>query len=137
MAGESRSAAQIARFRSAHQGARSSRLRIFPVGFRGSSARKSMLRGHLSFASRPPQGAMSSSSSTVDAGMSSTTALISSPRSSCGVPKTGRVGNRGVGAQNLLDLGRVDVRAANQDHVVDAAHDVEEALLVLVGHARR
>ena len=42
----------------------------------------------------------------------------------------GRVDDLGVAQQHLLDLGRDDVLAAADDHVVDPVLDVEEAFLV-------
>jgi hypothetical protein len=44
----------------------------------------------------------------------------------------GALGDRGVARDSVLDLGRVHVLAAGDDHVLDAAHDVEVTLVVEV-----
>ncbi len=76
---------------SAQYGSRSLRLSSLPLGSRGSSAVKSMDFGHFILASRPSSpakisAASSSPGSTPSAGW--TTALICSPQSSSGMPKT-------------------------------------------------
>ena len=61
-----------------------------------------------------------------------TTALISSPQSSCGIAEHGDVGDRRVAGQLGLDLGRVDVDPAGDDHVALAVAEEEVAVRVEV-----
>src|SRR5215472_13406840 len=83
-----------------------------------------MVRGSLNRASRPARNA---SSSSVSAGpvsapaAGSTTALISSPQSWCGM--AGQLG---------LDLGRVDIDPARDDHVAAAVTEEQVAVLIQV-----
>src|ERR1017187_8773614 len=97
-----------------------------------------MVRGSLNFATRSPRKASSSSvkAGPVSApGAGSTTALISSPQSSCGMPEratAGHVGDRGVAGQLRFDLGRIDIHPAGDDHVAAPVAEKEVAILVLV-----
>ena len=51
-----------------------------------------------------------------------------------GTPKTAASSHAGMTVQDVLDLGRVDVDAARDDHVALAVADVDEALVVHLGH---
>ena len=62
----------------------------------------------------------------------STTATIDSPQSGSGMPITADVGDAGMFEQRRLDLGRVDVGAAGDDHVLGAVGDEQVAVGVEV-----
>ena len=65
-------------------------------------------------------------------GAGSTTAFTSSPQSSCGMPKTATSPTFGCVEQHALDLGRVDVDAARDDHVDLAVAEEQVAVVVEV-----
>ncbi len=58
------------------------------------------------------------------------TATPTSPQNGSGTPEHRDLTNRGMRQQLLLDLARIDVRAAGDVHVGRAAGDVDEALLI-------
>jgi hypothetical protein len=59
-----------------------------------------------------------------------TTQATSSPEALVGQAEDGRFVDRGVLVDRGLDLGRVDVLAGAQDHVLDAVLDVEVPVVV-------
>ena len=59
---------------------------------------------------------------------SCTTAFTVSPHSSSGMPKTPTSATAGMLGEHLLDLGRIDVHAAGDDHVRLAIAEVDEAV---------
>ena len=73
------------------------------------------------------RNARSASSSKVD-GSACTMACTRLPRSSSGRPMTAQLSTDGMFLQRGLDLGRVDVGAAAQNHVADAIAEVEVAV---------
>ena len=118
--------------------ARSSVLSSLPVALRGSSATKCTSRGHLKCASRSRHHATISSA-------------LGARRSALGARRLcrrvgdhdrddafaplrvltadhGGVEHRRVAEENLLDLDRVDVLAAGDDHVLLAVDEGDEAL---------
>ena len=62
----------------------------------------------------------------------STTAFTSSPQSSCGMPKTAASPTFGCVSSTRLDLGRIDVDAARDDHVDLAVAEEQVAVVVEV-----
>ena len=72
----------------------------------------------------------SSSAVTLAPGRSTMTAPTSSPRVGIGHADHRAVGHGGVLEERGLDLHRVDVLAAADDHVLGAVDDVDEAVLV-------
>ena len=64
----------------------------------------------------------------------STTAFTSSPQSSWGMPNTATSPTAGCDSKRRLDLGRVDVHAAGDDHVDLAVAEVQVAVVVELAH---
>ena len=91
--------------------------------------------GILNLPMRSAQNARSSSVSAAPGSMpaaGSTTALISSPQSSCGMPNTATSPTFGMGEEHALDLGGIDVHAAADDHVGLAVAEEQVAVVVEV-----
>ena len=110
--------------------ARKSFFSTLPTGLRGSDSMKSTVLGALTLPSFALHSAMISSALTVWPLFSSTTALTASPHLRVGHADDGAVLHRGVAPDHLLDLARIDVEAARDDHVLLAVGDVQEAFLV-------
>ena len=81
---------------------------------------------------RPANASRSAVSSS--SGSASTMAWTRLPRSSSGSPITAHRTHGRVLLQRRLDLGRVDVRATGEDHVLHAVAEVEVAVLVEPAH---
>ena len=112
---------------------RSSRLYSLPVGSRGSSASKSMVRGHLNAARCWRQKSISSRSSAglgLDAGHQLDDGLDLLALVLVGDADDGGVEHLVVGDQEVLGLLRVDVHAARDDHVRLAVGEEQVAVLV-------
>ena len=109
--------------------ARSAGLSILPTAFFGSSSSTSMATGRLYFASRSAQSAWSSSTSRRRPG-----AARRRPRRPrrdvVGPADDGGLEHAVVAVERGLDLLRVDVLAAADDHVLDAVDDPQVAVLV-------
>ena len=92
---------------------RSSRLRILPLGFFGSSSASTTYFGTLKPARRSRQNATSSSSAGVARRRAATTtAVTASIQRGWRIPKTAHLGDRRVLVEHLLDLAAGDVLAA-------------------------
>ena len=128
-----RADAQMRRSRPAQYGSRSRRLKILPVSSRGSSSWKSTTRGTLkparrsrrNAARRPRRGRPGSR-------LHRCCQRLAELR--IGNAEHGAVGDAGHGDQHRLDLGRIDVDAAGDHHVVLAVDDVEIAVGVEIAH---
>ena len=113
---------------------RSSRRRIFPDGLFGSESTKRYSRGRLKRASEDARQCASSSASVA---VATTTATTRCPRRSSGGADDCDFEHAGMSCEHVLDLERMDVLAARDDHVVDAAVDPEIALLVEMARVAR
>ena len=102
---------------------------------RGSSSTKRTALGTLKRASRARQCSISSSSPRRR--RRTTNATPPSPQRSSGTPTTAASATAGCSCEHRLDLGRVDVLAAGDVHVLEAAADAVEALLVALGDVAR
>ena len=91
-----------------------------------------MRLGAFTLPIRSLTNAISSSGATSWPGLSSTTAVDPLAPLLVGQPDHRAVAHRGVLHQRLLDLGRVDVEAAGDDHVLQAVDDEQVALVVEV-----
>src|SRR2546428_5061432 len=112
---------------------RSSRRRILPDAVFGISLTKTKRRGRLKLARSGLSRQKRSSSSAVTPAPGTTKAATRSPNLSSASPATATL-DAGVARESLLDLDRMDVLAAADDHVVDAPGDVEVAVGVDVSH---
>ena len=103
-------------------------MRIFPLGFLGSSSTKTTDLGTLNGARSARANARSSSGST--ASRATTTAQTASIQRSSRDADDRDLGDRGMPVQDLLDLARGDVLAARVDHVLLAVDDRQVAVRV-------
>ena len=120
------------RSRPCQYGARSARRRILPVGLRGSSAITSTLLGTLKPAMRSRAQAITLAGSTRVAGPRHAHRLHRLAPGGVGHADHRHVGHVGVAVDRALDLGRVDVLAAGDDHVLHPVVDVDVAVGVHV-----
>src|SRR5918999_3699046 len=109
----------------------SSRLSTLPVDVRGSSSTNSTSRGTL-YPARFCLTCRLSSSSVSEAPSQHHDRLQPLPELLVVDAEHGRLGDRLVARQQILDLGREHVLAAGHDHVVVAAVDEQAAVLVEV-----
>ena len=125
---------QTERPRSPQYGARRSRLRILPVGRLGQRVDE-LDRPRLLVRREVRPGGLDDlrPRSRVVPGLSTTNALTASPHSSSGTPITAHSRTAGMAVDGLLDLGRVDVLAAGDDHVLGAVDDEDVASASQVG----
>ena len=114
-------------------GSRSCRLSSLPLGLRGSAVGEvDGLRAACSRPSRSRANAIRSASLGVAPAAATTTALTASPHVVVRDADDGDVADVLVGHQHVLDLGRVDVLAAGDDHVLHAVVQVDVAVVVEV-----
>ena len=113
------------------------RRRILPEGLFGSSATKRYSRGRLKRASVVEARQRASSSSAVAPSSATTIATTRWPQRSSGRADHRDLAHLRVRGDHVLDLERVDVLAARDDHVVDAAVDPQVAVLVEVAGVAR
>ena len=114
---------------------RSSRLSSLPLSVRGSSSRTSHDRGPLVArpgARRRTTSSAARSSVAPGAGLHDRVHLLAPLV--VGNAEDGRVHHVGMRVEHRLDLGRVDVHPAADDHVLLAVADVDEALVVDARH---
>ena len=109
-----------------------SRRDSLPIAVFGSSERSSSWRGISIGERRSFRCVCSSSRVSVAPARTTTKALMVSPRYASGDAEDQRLGDGRVGVHRLLDVDRVDVVPAGDDHVLQPVDDEEEAALVEV-----
>jgi hypothetical protein len=108
----------------------STRLRIFPDGFRGSASMSRTSLGTLKRASRPLQCRASSFGVVVAWARNTTYAIETSPPAVVGTDDDGCLQHRLVLVQDALDLGARGVLTAGHEHVLEPIDDVEVAVVI-------
>ena len=108
--------------------ARRARLSSLPRGLRSRSSTRRIWRGHLKRDSRCSHQAWSSSTTGARRGRPGPPGPPAARRGRVGQADAGHVGDRRVGDQDLLHLGRVHVDAAGHHHVGEAVGDVDPAV---------